>query len=698
MLSASVMLAAAVSAETIKIGVAGPFTGANAAFGEQLWKGAEKAAADLNKAGGINGKQIELIKADDACEPKQAVAVAQRMVDQDKVAAVVGHFCSSSSIPASEIYNEAGIIQITPASTNPKFTDRNLPYVFRTCGRDDQQGSVAGMWLVKKIKAKRIAIIHDKDTYGQGLADATKATINKMGVKEVLYEGLTRGEKDFNALVTKIKSLKADAVYFGGLHGEAGPLVRQMREQGLKTTAFVSGDGITSLDFINAAGGTQYTDGVYMTFGADATKLPIAKKVVDEFRASGYEPEGYTLYSYSALQAIAAALNAGKGKTADAAKYLKSKTVKTVMGDKAWDKKGDLKARSTKKSSNNSPVKSFTRTAGNKNTGGSAQLIMDKLDICVNLITQQPYVLIQQLLNGLTLGSIYGLIAIGYTMVYGIIGMINFAHGDVYMVSAYLTAISIAVLTLLGVSSIPAVLVITLLITVFITAILGYSLNKIAYKPLRNSTQLAPLISAIGMSLILQNFMQISQGARTQGIPTLIDGILTVGTASEDPEVHQSFSVTYVQIMIIVSSVLGMATLTYIIQKTKLGRQCRATQQDRKMAQILGIDTERIISTVFVLGASMAAMAGMLVTMNYGSFDFFIGFVIGIKAFTAAVLGGIGSLPGAMLGGLVLGMSESLFSACVNSDYKDVFAFLLLVTVMIFKPTGFLGKPAVAKV
>ena len=302
------------------------------------------------------------------------------------------------------------------------------------------------------------------------------------------------------------------------------------------------------------------------------------------------------------------------------------------------------------------------------------------------------HILIQQLLNGLTLGSIYGLIAIGYTMVYGIIGMINFAHGDVYMVSAYLTAICFAILTFLGISFLPALLVMTLLITVFITAAIGFSLDKVAYKPLRNSTQLAPLISAIGMSLVLQNFIQISQGARTQGVPTYISGILQFGEGS------QSISLSYIQLLIIILSFIGMAALTYLIQKTKVGRQCRATQQDRIMASMLGVNVNKTISMVFIIGASMAALAGMLVTMNYGSFDFHIGFVIGIKAFTAAVLGGIGSLPGAMLGGLVLGMSESLFSGFINTDYKDVFAFFLLVFVMIFKPTGFLGRPAVEKI
>ena len=253
-------------------------------------------------------------------------------------------------------------------------------------------------------------------------------------------------------------------------------------------------------------------------------------------------------------------------------------------------------------------------------------------------------IIFQQLLNGLTLGSIYGLIAIGYTMVYGIIGMINFAHGDVYMVSSYLTAICIALFTVAGIGFLPALLLLTLVCTVFVTAFFGFALDKVAYKPLRNSTQLAPLISAIGMSLVLQNYVQISQGARTQGIPTLVPGKIVFG-GGDFP-----VSLTYIQLIILLASFVGMAILSFVIGKTKLGRRCRATQQDRKMAKLLGIDTDRTVSTVFVIGASMAGLAGMLVTMNYGSFDFAIGFVIGIKAFTAAVLGGIGSLPGGHVG------------------------------------------------
>ncbi|MCO8310299.1 branched-chain amino acid ABC transporter substrate-binding protein [Pseudomonas mandelii] len=327
----------------VKIGVAGPMTGANAAFGEQYMKGAQAAADAVNAAGGVNGEKIVLVKGDDACEPKQAVTVAKDLTNQ-KVAGVVGHFCSSSTIPASEIYDEAGIIAITPGSTNPAVTERGLSAMFRMCGRDDQQGIVAGDYIVDVLKGKKVVVLHDKDTYGQGLADATKAQLEKRGVKPVLYEGLTRGEKDFSTIVTKIRGAGADVVYFGGLHPEAGPLVRQLREQGLKDVKFMSDDGIVTDELVTTAGGPQFVDGVLMTFGADPRMLPDSKTVVDEFRKKGTEPEGYTLYAYASVQALAAAFNGAKSNSGEkAAEWLKANKVKTVMGEKEWDKKGDLK-------------------------------------------------------------------------------------------------------------------------------------------------------------------------------------------------------------------------------------------------------------------------------------------------------------------------------------------------------------------
>src|SRR6476659_821585 len=338
--AASLVGAGGASAQ-LKIGVAGPLTGPNAAFGAQLKNGAEQAAADINAKGGINGQQIQLSFGDDASDPKQGVSVANKMFGEG-VKFIIGHFNSGVTIPASEVYQENGIYMITPSATNPKVTERNMWNVFRTCGRDDQQGEVAGKYIVDKFKGKKIAIIHDKTTYGQGLADETKKAMNAGGLKEVLYEGINLGEKDFSALVTKIKAAGADLIYWGGLHTEGGLIVRQMRDQGVKTQ-MMSGDGITTDEF--AAIGGPGVEGTLMTFGPDARKNPAAAEVVKKFAAKNINPEAYTLYSYAGIQVIAQ--SAAEAKSLDPKKVAEANksgnAFQTVIGDLAYDKKGDIK-------------------------------------------------------------------------------------------------------------------------------------------------------------------------------------------------------------------------------------------------------------------------------------------------------------------------------------------------------------------
>lgn len=324
----------------VKMGVLGPITGPNAAFGAQLKNGAEQAVADINAAGGIMGKKIELQIGDDVSDPKQGVSVANKFAG-DGVKFVVGAFNSGVTMPSSESFQENGILQITPASTNPKVTERGMWNIFRTCGRDDQQGSVAAAYILKHFKGKKVAVVHDKTTYGKGLADETKKAMNKGGLKEVLYEGVNTGEKDFSALVTKIKQAGADLVYWGGLHTEGGAIVRQMRDQGVKAP-LMGADGITSDEF--AAIGGPGVEGTLMTYGPDPRKNPQAKAVVEKFRAKKFEPEAYTLYSYASVQVIAQAATAAKSldpkKVAE--KIHSGMKFKTVLGDLSYDKKGDI--------------------------------------------------------------------------------------------------------------------------------------------------------------------------------------------------------------------------------------------------------------------------------------------------------------------------------------------------------------------
>ncbi len=302
-------------------------------------------------------------------------------------------------------------------------------------------------------------------------------------------------------------------------------------------------------------------------------------------------------------------------------------------------------------------------------------------------------IFLQQLVNGLTLGAFYGLIAIGYTMVYGIIGMINFAHGDIYMIGAFVSLIGFLLFSTVGIASVPLAILLVLVLAMFFTACYGWAVERIAYRPLRGSPRLAPLISAIGMSILLQNYVQITQGARVKPLQPMVSGAyrITLG-----PDAHLNVSV--LQGVIVLLTVALMAAFTWLIRSTPLGRAQRATQQDATMAALLGVNVNRTISITFVMGASLAAVAGMMATLYYGVIDFYIGFIAGIKAFTAAVLGGIGSLPGAMLGGLLIGMIESFWPVFFDLAYRDVAVFGILVLVLIFRPTGLLGRPEIEKV
>jgi branched-chain amino acid transport system substrate-binding protein len=325
----------------IKIAVGGPMTGGSAAFGAQLKQGAEQAVEDINAAGGILGQKIVLSVGDDRADPKEGVSVANKFA-ADGVKFVIGHFNSGVTMPGSEVYQENGILEITPAATNPKITERGMWNIFRVCGRDDQQGGVAGALISTKFKGKRIAIVHDKTTYGQGLADETRKAMAAKGIKDVFYEGVNKDDKDFTALVSKLKAAKPDLVYWGGLHDTGGLILRQMRDQGLKAP-MMGGDGMADDEFASIAG--PGAEGTLMTFSPDPRTNPKNKAIVDLFRKKrGFEPQSYTLYSYAALQIIKEA--AEQAKSLDPKKVAEvmhsGKVFDTVLGNVSFDKKGDI--------------------------------------------------------------------------------------------------------------------------------------------------------------------------------------------------------------------------------------------------------------------------------------------------------------------------------------------------------------------
>jgi len=329
-----------IAAAQVRLGVGGPMTGGVAAFGAQLRQGVEQAVSDINAKGGILGQQIQLFVGDDRADPREGVSVANKFV-ADGVKFVVGHFNSGVTMPASDVYQENGILEITPAATNPKVTERGMWNIFRVCGRDDQQGGLAGALIAQRFKGKRVAIVHDKTTYGQGLADETRRAMAKGGLKDVMYEGVSKDDRDFTALISKIRQARADLVFWGGLHDAGGLIVRQMRAQGIKAP-LMGGDGITDDEFAAIAG--PGAEGTLMTYGPDPRKRPEAKDAVAKFRAKNFEPQAYTLYSYAAVQIIKQAAEAAKSlDPKKVAEQIKSgMKFKTVIGDLSYDKKGDV--------------------------------------------------------------------------------------------------------------------------------------------------------------------------------------------------------------------------------------------------------------------------------------------------------------------------------------------------------------------
>jgi len=339
-LGATLALSTTALAQDLTVAVAGPMTGGESAFGRQMKNGAEMAVADLNAGGGVLGKKLALDVEDDACDPKQARSVAEK-IGSAKIPFVAGHYCSSSSIPASEAYADSNVLQITPASTNPLFTERKLWNVARVCGRDDQQGTIAGEYIAKAFAGKNVAILNDKTTYGKGLADETKKALNKLGMTEKMFESYNKGDKDFTAIVSRMKRENIDLVYVGGYHQESGLLVRQMRDQGMKTV-LMAGDALADKEFASITGPAG--EGTLFTFGPDPRNKPTAKAIVEKFKAKNIDPEGYTLYTYAAFQVWSQA--AAKAGTTDPKKVMdaiKAGSWDTVIGKMEFDAKGDIK-------------------------------------------------------------------------------------------------------------------------------------------------------------------------------------------------------------------------------------------------------------------------------------------------------------------------------------------------------------------
>ena len=670
-------IALPVSAETlVKIGSVAPLTGPQAHLGRDNDNGVRLAVEQANARGvTLGGAKVrfEVVSEDDQADPKTATIVAQKLIDAG-VVAVVGHLNSGTTIPASKRYHEAGLAQISPSATAIAYTAQGYANAFRVMANDSQQGGALGRFAVESLKAQRIAIVDDRTAYGQGLADEFEKAARAAGGNIVGREYTTDRATDFTAILTSLKGRGPDVIFFGGMDAQGAPIARQMLALGLRAT-LMSGDGLQSTEFLKLAG--RAAEGVIAsTPGLPPAKMPGGEAFRRDFVAKYGVIQNYAPYAYDATNTLIAAMEqADSSEPARIVAALRGIRRDGVTGPLAFDNRGDILGGAV----------TLYRV-----TDGQWQVLEAPPPLPTPEAPPGPgAVFVQQLVNGLTVGALYALVALGYTMVYGILGLINFAHGEVVMMGAMIAVSVVAALT--GVLPGAWALAAGIGVAAVACMALAASIERIAYRPLRNAPRLAPLITAIGVSIVLQNAAMLVWGRQYRTIPETLDNT---------PFNLAGAAVSPLQLLILAGTAIVLAALWWLVHRTRLGRAMRATSQNRDAAQLMGVDTDAVIRATFIIGAGLGAFAGVMVSAYYGLAHYYMGFMLGLKAFAAAVLGGIGNLGGAVLGGVVLGVIESfgagyigwLTGGFLGSHYQDVFAFLVLIAVLVLRPSGLLGS------
>jgi branched-chain amino acid transport system substrate-binding protein len=672
----SLPASASLAEKVVKIGSVAPLTGPQAHLGRDNDNGVRLAVEQANARGvRLDGERvrIEVVSEDDQADPKTATIVAQKLIDAG-VVAVVGHLNSGTTIPASKRYHEAGIVQVSPSATAIAYTAQGYTNAFRVMANDSQQGGALGRFAVQSLRAQRIAIIDDRTAYGQGLADEFEKAARAADGNIVGREYTTDRATDFTAILTSLKGRGPDVIFFGGMDAQGAPLARQMRALGLRAV-LMSGDGLQTREFLKLAG--RAAEGVVAsTPGLPPARMPGGEAFRRDFVARYGIIQNYAPYAYDAAGTLIEAMEAaGSSEPARIIEALRGIRRDGVTGPLAFDEKGDIRGGAV----------TLYRVVN-----GEWQVV----ESAPTLPSPEPApgagaVLAQQLVNGLTVGALYALVALGYTMVYGILGLINFAHGEVVMMGAM---IAVSVVTLLG-GALPGVwaLAAGVGVAALVCMALAATVERIAYRPLRDAPRLAPLITAIGVSIVLQNVAMLVWGRQYRTMPETLDNT---------PLILLGAAVSPLQLCILGGTASVLAGLWWLVHRTRLGRSMRATAQNRDAAQLMGVDTDGVIRATFVIGAVLGALAGVMVSAYYGLAHYYMGFMLGLKAFAAAVLGGIGNLGGAVLGGLLLGIIESLGAGYIGwltggflgSHYQDVFAFIVLIIVLVLRPSGLLGS------
>jgi branched-chain amino acid transport system substrate-binding protein len=678
--------------ETVTIGAFLSMTGAMATFGESTARGARMAIDEINRAGGVKGKKLELVVLDDQGKADEAGNTVARLIDVNNAVAVVGEVASTLSLVGGRIAQRRGVPMVSPSSTNPKVTQVG-DYVFRVCFLDPFQGFVMAKFARENLKLSRVAIFRDvRNDYSIGLADAFTRAFRRMGGSIVAEESYSAGDSEFSAQLTKIKGESPQALYVPGYYTDVGAIARQARRLGI-TVPMMGGDGWESPE-LRAIGGKDIIGSYYSNHFAHDNPTPVAQRFIAAYEARYHEPPGaLTSLGYDAVMVIVDAMRR--------APELSPKAIRdalaTTSGFAASTGKLTLDAQ-------RNPVKPavvvrVTETGekfeaeiapepGQEDTPEIAVRAGERAEARGGGVAT----FFQQLVNGLSVGSIYALIALGYTMVYGVLKLINFAHSEVFMVGSFVGLFTAQALGFdaahperFGFASALLVLVAAMAAS----ALLGLMIERFAYRPLRGAHRLAPLITAIGVSILLQNLAILVFGANPRSFPMIV---------AETRYELGGVVVTNLKILIFVVSALLMLALQFLVRRTWTGKAMRALSVNLSAAKLMGISVNHVIALTFAVGSALAAAGGILFGLDQGKIEPLMGVLVGLKAFVAAVLGGIGSIPGAAFGGLLIGVAEQLTAGYLSADYRDAITFAILIAVLLVRPEGLFGSGRVEKV
>jgi branched-chain amino acid transport system substrate-binding protein len=678
--------------KSVVIGAFLSMTGPLATFGISSERGARMAVEEVNRSGGVKGKRLELVVLDDQGKADEAGNAVARLIDVNHALAVMGEVASTLSLVGGRIAQRRGVPMVSPSSTNPKVTQVG-DYVFRVCFLDPFQGFVMAKFARQNLKLTRVAIFKDvRNDYSIGLAEAFRRAFRRMGGSIVAEESYSAGDSEFSAQLTKIKAQEPEALYVPGYYTDVGAIARQARRLGI-TVPLMGGDGWESPELRNI-GGKDIIGSYYSNHFAPDNPTPSAKRFIAAYRARyGEAPAALTSLGYDAVLVIADAMRRAPELTPRAIRDALATTSDFAAST------GSLTLDAQRNPVKPAVVVRVTESGEKFEAEIAPEPQGQETPEAPRPAAAEPVargggiaMFLQQLVNGLSVGSIYALIALGYTMVYGVLKLINFAHSEVFMVGSF-----VGLFTAQGLGFDPkqpqqfglAAACLVLLAAMAASALLGLSIERFAYRPLRSAHRLAPLITAIGVSILLQNLAVLVFGPNPRSFPMIV---------AESRYHLGGVVVTNLKITIFLVSALLMAGLSLFVRRTWTGKAMRALSVNLGAAKLMGISVNQVIALTFAVGSALAAAGGILFGLDQGKIEPLMGVLVGLKAFVAAVLGGIGSIPGAACGGILIGVAEQLTAGYLSADYRDAITFAILIGVLLVRPEGLFGSGRVEKV